>query len=151
MSDGDDEWDACVECGGNQFEANEREWERVCMSCGLTSAYELFNEVHIPIPYYYKHENYFQNTIINKALSKGAPISHIQEQLMLMFHKSLTLFFRVKHQIHRDNYPNYQYALLKLCQHLNVDVSAFIKLPKMKKTLKAVEQDWVFIDPCTND
>lgn len=147
----DDEWDACVECGGTHFEANEREWERVCTSCGVTSAYELFNEVKVPIPYYYKHENYFQNTIIANALSKGAPIAHIQAHLMLMFHKSLSLFFRVKHRIGRDNYPNYQYALFKLCSHLKVDVKPFIKLPKMKKTLEAVEKDWIFIDPCMND
>lgn len=147
----DDEWDACVDCGGTQFEANDREWERVCMNCGLTSAYELFNEVKIPIPYYYKHENYFQNTIIANALSKGAPISHIQEHLMQMFHKSLGLFFRVKNVIGRDNYPNYQYALLKLCANLHVDVGPYIKLPKMKKTLEAVEKDWVYLDPCKND
>lgn len=147
----DDEWDACVECGRTEFEANEREWVRVCMNCGLTSAYELFDEVKVPMAYYYKHENYFQNTIITNAIAKGAPISHIQDHLMKMFHKSLGLFFRVKTIIGRDNYPNYQYALLKLCESLNVDVRPYIKLPKMKKTLELVEKDWMYIDPCQND
>ena len=147
----DDEWETCLDCGGSDFIANEKEWERVCTSCGMTSAYELFNYVKIPAAYYYKHENYFQNTIIANAVGKGAPISHIQEHLMLMFHKSLGLFHRMKRTMNRNNYPNYQYALLKLCEHLKVDVKAFIKLPKMKKTLKGVEEDWILIDPCRND
>jgi hypothetical protein len=147
----DDEFDACLDCGHTDFEAYERGWDRVCTNCGLTSAYEFYDEIKIPIPYYYKHENYFQNTIISNAIAKGAPISHFQDHLMKMFHKSLGLFFRVKTVIGRDNYPNYQYALLKLCESLNVDVRPFIKLPKMKKTLESVEKDWVYIDPSKND
>lgn len=144
----DDEWDCCMNCGADAFEANDKDWERVCTSCGVTSAYELFNYVKIPPAYYYKHENYFQNTIIANAISKGAPILNIQEHLMQMFHRSLSLFHRVKKEMHRDNYPNYQYALLQLCAHLKVDVRPYIKLPKMKKTLEAVKEDWLLIDPC---
>jgi hypothetical protein len=147
----DDEWDACENCGGVEFEANDREWERVCMDCGMTSCYEWFNYTKATPAYFYKHENYFQNTIIANAISKGAPLNVIEEHLMLMFHKSLCLFHRVKRQIGRDNYPSYQYALLKLSEHLKVDVSPFIKLPKMKKTLEAVKRDWLLIDPCLND
>ena len=94
---------------------------------------------------------YFQNIIIQGALSKGAPILALQEQLMLMFHKSLCLFHRVKKTIGRDNYPSYQYALLQLCKHLGTDIRQYIKLPKMKKTMIAIEKDWVLIDPCMND
>lgn len=144
----DDEWDNCTGCGSDEFEANDREWERVCTNCGMTSAYELFNHTKPPPAYYYKHENYFQNTIIANAISKGAPILHIQEHLMLMFHRSLSLFHRVKREMKRDNYPNYQYALMQLCAHLHVDVRPYIKLPKMKKTLEAVKEDWPLIDPC---
>lgn len=147
----DDEWDMCDNCGSREFEANDREWERVCLDCGTTSSYELFNHVKRPPAYFYKHENYFQNTILANALSKGARIEGIQDHLMLMFHKSLCLFHRVKKDMGRDNYPSYQYALLKLCEHLNVDVSRYIKLPKMKKTLEAVKKDWESIDPCQND
>lgn len=150
-TDYDDDWDACTHCGGQDFEANSREWERVCTSCGATSCYELFNHVAIPPSYFYKHENYFQNTIINRAISNGANIRGIEEHLMLMFHKSLRLFHDVKRRIGRDNYPSYQYALLKMCEHLKIDVSTYIKLPKMKKTIEAVKRDWVFIDPCSND
>jgi transcription initiation factor TFIIIB Brf1 subunit/transcription initiation factor TFIIB len=53
----DDEWDACANCGGDEFDANEREWERVCMKCGRTSAFELFNYTKPPPDYFYKHEN----------------------------------------------------------------------------------------------
>lgn len=147
----DDEFDCCTNCGGQNLEANEREWERVCLSCGMTSCYEWFNPIRVPPAYYYKHENYFRNTIIGNALGKGAPITNIVEDLMLMFHKSLTLFHRAKQSIGRDNYPNYQYALYRLCLHLRIDVKAYIKLPKMKKTLDAVERDWESIDPCMND
>ncbi len=149
--DYDDEWEACVDCGGRNFEANEKEWERVCTNCGLTSAFELFNYEKAQPAYFYKHENYFQNTIIARAKSKGANIHKIEDHLMLMFHKSLCLFHRIKHHIKRDNYPSYQYALLKLCEHLGHDVSKYVKLPKMKKTLEAVKEDWVLIDPCLNN
>jgi hypothetical protein len=143
--DYDDEWDACDNCGGVNFEANDREWERVCTNCGVTSSYELFNFVPPPPQYFYKHENYFQNTIIRNAMSKGANIACIQENLMLMFHKSLCLFHRCKSKLNRMNYPSYQYALLKLCEHLKMDVSQYVRLPKMKKTLEAVKQDWEMI------
>lgn len=145
-----DDWDMC-ECGATHFEANEKEGERVCTSCGVVSAIEFFQPTEKIIPYYYKHASYFQNTIIANALSKGAPITNIQDHLMAMFHKSLTLFFRSRQVTRRDNYPNYQYALWKLCGHLNVDVKPYIKLPKMRKTLEAVEKDWLLIDPCFND
>lgn len=149
--DYDDEWDVCENCGSNEFDANDKDWERVCMRCGMTSCYELFNYSKPPPTYFYKHENYFQNMIIGNAISKGANILHIKDHLMLMFHKSLCLFHRVKRDMQRDNYPSYQYALLRLCEHLSVDVSAYVKLPKMKKTMEAVKQDWLLIDPCLND
>lgn len=145
-----DEWDQCTNCGCSEFDGNEREWERVCIGCGMTSAYELFSYEKPPIPYYYKHENYFQKTIIANAISKGAPIGNIQEHLMIMFTKSLQLFFQKKKEHGRDNYPNYQYALYMLCRHLGVDILPFIKLPKMKKTLEAVKEDWLAIDPAVH-
>jgi len=151
MESYDDEWESCLECGSTDFSANHTEWERVCTNCGITSCYELFNYIPADIPYFYKHENYFRNTIINNAICKGAPIADIEEHLMQMFHKSLCLFHLCKRKMKRDNYPSYQYALLKLCAHLNRDVSTYIKLPKMKKTLEGAERDWLMIDPTTQD
>lgn len=147
----DDEVDICLNCGSNHFEGNERDWERVCLQCGTTSCFEWFNPIKIAPDYFYKHENYFQNTIIQGAIGKGAMILHIEDHLMLMFHKSLCLFHRCKSQLQRDNYPSYQYALLQLCAYLGVDVLPFVRLPKMKKTMAAIVSDWKWIDPTTND
>ena len=148
---GDDEYDTCVNCGSDDFEANERDWERVCMSCGMTSPFELFNFVKRTAPYHYRHENYFINGIIAKALAKGAPIpSDKQQHLAQMFSKSVEIFHTKKKMLKRRNYPSYQYALLRLCQYLGIDVSNYITLPKMKTTLQLVIEHWPEIDPVMN-
>ena len=146
----DDTWEACGECGSTSFEANERDWERVCTNCGVTSAYELFNYVAVPKAYYYKHQNYFQNTILKNAINKGAPILNIQDELINMFQKSLDNFFRKQSMVGRTNYPSYNYALYQLCLVKGINILPYISLPKMKKTMLAVKQDWIEIDPSTN-
>lgn len=144
----DDTYQTCTNCGANDFDVNEREWERICMQCGATSAYELFNPTPPFIPYYYKPENYFINNIIHNAVMKGAPIPQDkQEHLAVMFARSVYLFHQVKQTLGRRNYPSYQYTLLRLCGYLGIDVRPYITLPKMKATLDLVIEHWPFIDP----
>ena len=147
----DDEFDACTNCGNTDFFDNERDWDRVCTSCGATSCCEYSAPRSKWIPYYYKAENYFVNSIIHAAILKGAPIPQDkQEHLGLMFTRSVHIFHQIKQNIGRRNYPSYQYTLLKLCENLGIDVRPYITLPKMKATLDLVIKHWPFIDPYNN-
>lgn len=147
----DDVFDACLSCGSTDFFADEREWQRICTSCGCTSAYEYTTFQKPCKPYFYKAENYFANSVIHAAVMKGAPIpADVQDHLKIMFAKSVSLFHRVKHNINRRNYPSYQYTLLRLCGYLGIDVRPFITLPKMKATMDLVVEHWPLIDPVHN-
>lgn len=146
----DDEWDACTSCGGTDFTTDDHVWERICTSCGITSCYEIYHEERIPPPYYYKHDLYFRKSIVHKAIDKGAPLAHVEDHLVQMFHRSLMLFHRHRKLMKRDNYPSYTYTLVMLCNHLGIDVLPYVKLPKMSSVLDRVKHDWQYIDPTIN-
>lgn len=147
----DDEQDMCVHCGHYDFFADDKEYVRVCTNCGATSCFEASNTEGKFIPYFYKPENYFINVVIHNAVMRGAPINQYhQERLVNMFARSVNLFHQVKGNLKRRNYPNYQYALLRLCRHIGVDVSKYVTLPKMQATLELVIEHWPYIDPTRN-
>lgn len=88
------------------------------------------------------------NTIITNAVKSGANLNQQDmHRLNTMFCESVRLFDKCKQQLGRKNYPSYQYALLQLAKSINIDLSAHIKLPKMKSTLQRVIEDWPAINP----
>jgi len=142
------EFDECAECGCTCFYQDTVEWHRTCTNCGLQSCLEWTTSEDMHTPMHSKKENYFVNTIIMGAIKAGAPLkrSHV-DQLNMMFLESVRRFNHVKNQIGRQNYPSYQYAFYRLALSLGIDISSYIKLPKMGITLENVIRDWPMIDP----
>ena len=142
------EFDECAECGCTYFFQDLVEWHRTCTSCGLQSCLEWTTSVEIQADMHYKKENYFVNTIIMKAIKAGAPLKrdHV-DQLNTMFLESVRKFNCIKNQLGRQNYPNYQYAFYRLALKIGIDVTPYIKFPKMSATMENVIRDWPFIDP----
>jgi hypothetical protein len=64
-----------------------------------------------------------------------------------MFQRSQALFQENKDMLQRKNYPSAQFVAYKLALHLGIDLSKWIKLPKLKATRDRIEADWEYIDP----
>ena len=144
----DEQYDACVECGCEDFYTDECMWERSCTSCGLTSCIE-WSMYESPMDRkYYKKDAYMFNTVISNAIKLGAPINQQDmETLIIMFKESVRMFNQVKSKMNRKNYPSYQYTLLQLGYSMGKDLTPYVKLPKLRSTLDKVKQDWHFINP----
>jgi hypothetical protein len=144
-----DEYDVCYECGCEDFHQDVCTWERSCMGCGLVSCYEWSDPFNPNTQEkFYKHANYFMNTVLMQAIKKGAPIGNQQqEKIHIMFQQSVRHFFKCRNQLRRKNYPSYQYALLMIGKSIGMDLSNYIKLPKMAATMQNVIHDWQYIDP----
>lgn len=119
------------------------------MHCGLVSCYDWSDPFGACMTEkFYKHDNYFMNTVLNQAIKRGAPITNKQqEHIHVMFMESVRRFFTCRKQLKRKNYPSYQYALFMIAKSIGVDVSNYIKLPKMAATIQNVMHDWQYIDP----
>lgn len=134
------------ECGNDDFFLDMKEWERSCTQCGLVSCIDFSLQEDVVV-YHYQRDVYF-NHLIDRCIQKGAPIgNHARQTIMSMFLESSRRFEQKKQWMQRQNYPSFQYALLQLAAKLNIDVSSYIKLPKMKSTLERVKSDWNCICP----
>jgi len=146
----DPRFDFCPSCKGSDFALHHLEWERVCRDCGVVSPIELSLYDPPMETKQYSRPSYFRNTIIANLIKKGAPINNEEaEKLVCMFERSQALFRENKDNLQRKNYPSAQFVVWKLGLAIGIDLSPWVKLPKLKATLSKVEVDWPYLDPST--
>jgi len=95
---------------------------------------------------YFKH-NYFTNTILSGAMTKGFRITRMDMvELERLYKLCVNKFYETKAEHKRKYFISAKFVLNKICATMGKDVSPFIKLPK-KDTLAKLERDWLIINP----
>ena len=142
------EFDVCKHCRGTDFYLDNVEWERTCMGCGVVGTYEFSVPVFYDVQRTYSKKSYFISGCVSKAVCAGAPLDRMDMELIeRYFIMILNKFHATKATHRRKNFPNNPFILDKICKHMGIYITPFIKLPKLSATLAKLETDWVLINP----
>ena len=137
------EFDICKDCGCVDFYLDDKAWERACTNCGLVSCRNWSEVETFHRPSTYLKQNYFINTVVAKARLNGAPIDNFfVGSVEAIFNQCLANFYSSFSVHKRKNFPHYGFILVKICDMLGKDVKPFVKVPKLKKTLARLEDEW---------
>lgn len=138
---------ACIDCGSVNFHYDPRVWESSCRNCGLVAPYEVDTVfTYVKPKTYFKH-NYFTNTILTNAMTKGFRISRPEmEEIERRYKMCVKKFYETKETHERKYMLNANFCLGKIAHTLGKDVTPFIKIPK-KDTLLKLEKDWLVVNP----
>jgi hypothetical protein len=147
MLNDDEMMDRCFECGSPNIVFDCAAYESCCMNCGLVGPYERWEsmDTYIKPKTYFKH-NYFSNSILPKAMEKGFKASRMDMFEMERLYKECVKRFYETQQFHKRKYMiNSTFTLMKICEHMNKDVSPFVSLPKKDTLLKLekVVNKWI--------
>lgn len=139
--------DMCVECHSADFFYDPIMYEATCRNCGLVTSFDVGTYVDYVKPKTYFKHNYFMNTILTNAMTRGFKITRHDMREMERLYKLCVSKFNATKNVHKRKYfINSNFVLNKISQHMGKDVSKFVKLPK-SNTLKKLEKDWVVINP----
>lgn len=143
----DDGLDRCLHCGCADFYYDNIEWHSTCANCGIVDSYEVSTRIdYFKAKTYFKH-NYFTNSILSGAMSRGFKINrHEMVEMERLYKLCVNSFNRTKDQHKRKYFINANFVLSKIAFSMGKDASPFIKLPK-KNTLERLEKDWLIINP----
>ena len=139
--------DVCAECRCDDFFYDPIMYEATCRSCGLVTSFEVGTYIDYVKPKTYFKHNYFTNTILTEAMTRGFKISRHDMIEMERLYKLCVSKFNATKEVHKRKYfINSNFVLNKIAIHMGKDASKFVKLPKAN-TLKKLEKDWIVINP----
>lgn len=133
----------CYYCRGTSFVYEERLWDRICLDCGSTSAYELPDTKLDPYQRVrtYSRKTYF-SVVMNRAIGCGTKIDHGDiEWLEAKFVLLVKRFNEIKVECGFKSFPSYVVIFNNLCAIRGIRVVG-LKLPKLKQTLARVDGMW---------
>jgi hypothetical protein len=144
-----DGYELCDDCGGDDHVVDYREDQRICRDCGLTSSsmYEIYHYPRIPD---YKRSTHM-NKKLDKLMEKGGHIGGLTRNIIAMrfnmYEKAFNMCKRLK-LLTRKNMLNYDFMIMKIINEMELqcDVTTFVKIPKLKKTLVDLEIDFIIIN-----
>jgi len=143
----DDGVDRCHHCGSLDFYYDSVEWHSSCRNCGVVASYEVACHIDYCKPKTYFKHNYFTNSILSGAMTKGFKVTrHEMVEMERLYKLCVNAFNRTKDQHKRKYFINANFVLNKISKTMGKDAERFIKLPK-KNTLERLEKDWLIINP----
>ena len=139
--------DLCSECHYDDFFYDPIAYEATCRNCGLVTSFEVGTYVDYVKPKTYFKHNYFTNTILTEAMTRGFKITrHDMVEMERLYKLCVTKFNGTKSVHKRKYFINSNFVLNKIATHMGKDATKFVKLPK-PNTVKKLEKDWVTINP----
>jgi hypothetical protein len=141
------ELDVCAECSFDDFFYDPITYEATCRNCGLVTSFDVGTFVDYVKPKTYFKHNYFTNTILTEAMTRGFKITRRDMVEMERLYKLCVTRFNQTKDVHKRKYfINSNFVLDKIASYMGKDASKFVKLPKAN-TLKKLEKDWIAINP----